>query len=266
MSSGSNIKDFFGLEMNNGRWFNRSANLDSTSFIINESAAKAMHLEDPVGKWIDMWGERGTIVGLVKDFHFQSFHSEIKPLIFRQTSDWFPTMYVKIKGKDSSQAIAAVERIFKQYSPNEVFKYEFLDETFNNLYKTETKTGSMFFLFSLITIIISCLGIFGLATYTAEKRFKEIGIRKVLGASALSIINLLSKDFLKLVFVALIIAIPLSWYFMKNWLNNFAFHVDLDWWVFAMAGLIAIGIALTTVVFQSARAAMSDPVESIRAE
>ncbi|MFK7774142.1 MAG: ABC transporter permease [Saprospiraceae bacterium] len=266
MHTGPNMKDFFGLEMKSGRWFNRSTNLDSTSFVINESAAKAMQLEDPVGKWVDMWGARGTIVGLVKDFHFQSFHSEIKPLIFRQTSDWFPTMYVKTQGEDASLAIAAVEKIFKQHSPNEVFKYEFLDETFNKLYQTETKTGSMFFLFSLIAIIISCLGVFGLATYTAEKRFKEIGIRKVLGASALSIINLLSKDFLKLVFVALIIAIPLAWYFMKNWLNNFAFHVDLDWWVFAMAGLIAIGIALATVVFQSARAAMSDPVESIRSE
>ena len=266
MYTGTNIKDFFSLEMENGRWFNPSAKLDSTSFIINESAAKAMNLENPVGKWIDFWGERGTIVGLVKDFHFQSFHSEIKPLIFRQTTDWFPTMYIKTKGEDASLAIAAVEKIFKQHSPNEVFKYEFLDETFNNLYKSEIKTGSMFFLFSLIAIIISCLGVFGLATYTAEKRFKEIGIRKVLGASALSIVNLLSKDFLKLVFVALIIAIPLARYFMKNWLNNFAFHVELDWWVFAMAGLIAIGIALATVVFQSARAAMSDPVESIRSE
>ncbi len=266
MHTGSNMKDFFGLEMKNGRWFNRSANLDSMSFILNESAAKAMNLDQPVGKWIDMWGERGTIVGLVKDFHFQSFHSEIKPLIFRQTADWFPTMYVKTKGDDAAIAIAAVEKVFKQHSPNEVFKYEFLDETFNNLYKSEMKTGNMFSLFSLIAMIISCLGIFGLATYTAEKRFKEIGIRKVLGASALSIVNLLSKDFLKLVFIALIIAIPLAWYFMKNWLNNFAFHINLDWWVFAVAGLIAIGIALATVVFQSARAAMSDPVESIRSE
>lgn len=266
MHTGTNVKDFFDLEMKNGRWFNQLPHLDSTSFIINESAAKAMNLEDPVGKWIDMWGGRGTIVGLVKDFHFQSFHSDIKPLIFLQTTNWFPTMYVKTDGKNTAQAIAKVESIFKEYTPNEIFKYEFLDETFNNLYQSETKTGSMFFLFSFIAIIISCLGIFGLATYTAEKRFKEIGIRKVLGASAFSIINLLSKDFLKLVFIALLIAIPLAWYFMDNWLNNFAFHVNLDWWVFAIAGLIAIGIALITVVIQSARAALSNPVESIKSE
>lgn len=264
--SGDHLNDFFGLEMVNGRWFNPSAKRDSASIIINQTAAKAMNLENPVGKWVDFWGERGTIVGVVKDFHFQSLHSEIKPLMFNQRADWFPTMYVKTTGENASLAIAATEKIFKEHFPNEIFKYEFLDETFNNLYQSETKTGSMFFLFSLIAIIISCLGIFGLATYTAERRFKEIGIRKVLGASALGIINLLSKDFLKLVFVALVIAIPLAWYFMENWLNNFAFHVNLDWWVFAMAGLIAIGIALATVVFQSARAAMSDPVESIRSE
>lgn len=266
MYAGENFNKFFDLEMKDGRWFNPSARLDSTSFVINEAAAKAMNFDNPIGKWIDFWGERGTIVGVVKDFHFQSLHTEIKPLIFNQRSDYFPTMYVKTSGNDAAQAIAAAEKVFNQHSPNEVFQYEFLDETFNKLYKSETKTGSMFFLFSLIAIIISCLGIFGLATYTAEKRFKEIGIRKVLGASALSIINLLSKDFLKLVFVAMIIAIPLAWYFMKNWLNNFAFHVNLDWWVFAIAGLIAIGIALATVVFQSARAAISNPVESIRSE
>jgi len=134
------------------------------------------------------------------------------------------------------------------------------------MYKKESKTGQMFFLFALIAIIISCLGIFGLATYTAERRFKEIGIRKVLGASSLSIINLLSKDFLKLVLFALVIAIPVAWYFMNNWLDNFAFHIDLDWWVFALSGIAAIVIALLTVGIQSIRAALANPSESIKTE
>ena len=264
--AGSNFKDFFGLEMKEGRWFRKSANRDSTSFIINETAAKAMQLDEPVGKYIDLWGERGTIVGVVKDIYFQSFHEEIKPLLFTQRADWFPIMYVKASGENTAQAIAVAEKIYKEHSPNGIFKHEFLDETFNQLYTKESRAGTVFFLFAMIAIIISCLGVFGLATYTTEKRFKEIGIRKVLGASVISIVQLLTKDFLKLVLFAVVIAVPLAWYFMNGWLDNFAYHINLSWWVFAAACILAIVVALLTVGVQAIRAAVSNPAESIKSE
>jgi putative ABC transport system permease protein len=260
---GYEYKDFFGLELIDGRWF-KPGDSDSSSFLINETAAKALNLKEPVGKWIDFWGERGTIVGVIKDFHFQSFHNDIQQLIFRQNGDWFPTLYVKTTGENTAIAIASAEKVFKAHHPDAIFKYEFLDETYDNLYKTETKTSALFLFFALVAILISCLGIFGLATYTAEKRFKEIGIRKVLGASVYSIVHLLSKDFLKLVFASLIIAIPIAWYFMNSWLSNFAYHIKLDWWVFAVAGLLAVAIAFVTVCLQSFRAALANPVESIK--
>ena len=263
--AGSNFKDFFNLEMQSGRWF-RPGQLDSTSFIINEATAKAMQLDDPVGKWIEFWGTRGTIAGVVKDFHFQSFHNEIQQLIFVQSANYFPTTYVKTTGSDASKAIASAEKIFKQHSPNAVFTHEFLDESYNKLYTNESRVGSLFFLFALIAIIISCVGIFGLATYTAERRFKEIGIRKVLGASVLSIVQLLSKDFLKPVILAIVLAIPIAWYFMNNWLSEFAYRIELDWLGFFLAAILAIVIALLTVGFQSVRAAVSNPAESIKSE
>ncbi|MEM6700526.1 MAG: FtsX-like permease family protein, partial [Bacteroidota bacterium] len=266
MYAGANFQNFFGLELADGRWFREGARLDSASVVINETAAKAMQLDNPVGKWIDFWGNRVTIVGLIKDFHFQSLHNEIKPLIFIQSTDWFPTMYIKSTGENAAKAITATEQIFKQYSPNEVFEYEFLDETFSQLYAKESRAGKLFLLFALIAIIISCLGIFGLATYTAERRFKEISIRKVLGASVSSIVHLLSKDFLQLVIFALVIAVPIAWYFMDGWLSNFAFRIDMDWWVFALSGFVAIVIAFITVGLQSFRAAIANPAENLKNE
>jgi len=260
---GSEYKKFFGLQLVDGRWFN-PGDADSSSFVINETAAKALNLKDPVGKWIDFWGDRGTIVGVIKDFHFQSFHNDIQQLIFRQQGDWFPILSVKTTGQNTAKAIASAEKIFKAHHPNAIFNYEFLDETYDNLYKSETRISSLFLFFAFVAILISCLGIFGLATYTAEKRFKEIGIRKVLGASVYSIVHLLSKDFLKLVFASLVIAIPIAWYFMDSWLSNFAYHIELDWWVFAVAGLLAVAIAFVTVSLQSLRAATANPVESIK--
>jgi len=262
---GEHFKDFFNLTLKEGRWFN-PGRLDSASFVINEATAELLQLDNPVGKWIDFWGSRGTIVGVTKDFHFQSLHKKIEPLIFLQNQNYFPTIYVKTTGEKASQAIASAQTVFKQHQPKAVFKYEFLDDSYNALYKSESRIGQLFMFFAFIAIIISCLGIFGLATYTAEKRFKEIGIRKVLGASVISIVQLLSKDFVKLVIVALIFATPISWYFMSSWLNTFAYRVELDWWIFALAGLGAIVIALLTVGIQSVRAAVANPAESIKSE
>lgn len=261
----SNFKDFFQLEIKDGNWFRPEGN-DTKSLIINEAAAKAMQMENPVGKWVDFWGRRGTIIGVIKDFHFRSLHHNIEPLIFEQNKDWYFNSYVKTTGAKAAEAIAAAEKVYKKHHPNSVFKYKFIDETFDRLYKKESQMSQLFSVFALLTIFISCLGIFGLATYTAERRGKEIGIRKILGASVVSIINLLSIDFLKLVFLSLIIAIPIAWYFMDNWLKDFAFSINISWGVFVLTALLTIVIAYLTIGFQSLRAALMNPAKTLKTE
>ena len=265
MVADSDFKDFFKLELIEGNWFRPEGN-DTKSLIINEAAAAALQMEDPIGKWVDFWGRRGTIIGVVKDFHFRSLHHQIAPLIFEQNKDWYFNSYVKTTGAKASEAIAAAEKVYKKHHPNSVFKYEFIDESFDSLYKQETQMSNMFSVFSLLTIFISCLGIFGLATYTAERRGKEIGIRKVLGASVLNIINLLSLDFLKLVFLSLVIAAPLAWYFMSDWLKDFAFSINIGWGAFLTTALLTILIAYFTIGFQSLRAALVNPANTLKSE
>ncbi|HFA47806.1 MAG TPA: FtsX-like permease family protein [Bacteroidetes bacterium] len=257
---------FFGLELKEGRWF-RPGTIDSASFIINERAVEALGLTDgAVGKWMDFNGVKGTIVGVAKDFHFRSYHHKIEQLIFVQNPKWMWRVNVKTTGGKAAEAIAAAEKIFRKHEPNAIFEYEFLDEAYDQLYKTENRTSNLFLLFAGLAVFISCLGVFGLAAYTAERRTKEIGIRKVLGASVANLVSLLSKDFLKLVALALVIASPIAWYFMENWLENFAFHIEIGWQVFAVAGIIAVGIALLTVSFQSIKVAVANPAESLRSE
>ncbi len=265
MVADSDFKDFFQLELTEGNWFRPEGN-DTKSLIINEAAAKAMQMENPIGKWVDFWGRKGTIIGVVKDFHFRSLHHDIAPLIFEQNKDWYYNTYVKTTGAKAAAAISAAEKVYKKHHPNSVFKYEFIDESFDSLYKQETQMSQLFSVFALLTIFISCLGIFGLATYTAERRGKEIGIRKVLGASILNIVNLLSVDFLKLVFLSLIIATPFAWYFMSDWLNDFAFSINIGWGVFATTALLTIMIAYFTIGFQSLRAALVNPAKTLKSE
>ena len=261
----SDYQQFFGLEIIKGRWFRQEGN-DTKSLIINEKAVEVFQLENPIGKWIDFWGRKGTIVGIVKDFHFRSFHHEIQPLIFEQNKDWYNNTYIKTTGKNAAQAIAAAKEVFRKHHPNSVFEYAFLDKTYDNLYKTETRMSQLFSLFALLTIFISSLGIFCLATYTAEKREKEIGIRKVLGASVANIVNLLSLDFLKLVVIALIIATPIAWYFMNDWLQGFAFSIKISWLVFLSTAFITILIAYFTIGFQSLKAALANPASVLKSD
>lgn len=256
---------FYGLQLQEGRWF-LPGKADSASFIINETAAKYMGLTEPVGKWFDFNGTKGVIVGVAKDFHFKSLHHPIEPLVIWQRPEWHWLLNVKTDGQQTAKAIAAAERVFKKHNPDDLFSYSFLDESYNQLYTSETRSGRLFLLFAGIAVFISCLGIFGLAAYTAERRTKEIGIRKVLGAGVPGIIGLLSKDFLQLVLFALVIATPTAWFFMNRWLQTFAYHVDIEWWVFALAGGLAIGIALLVVGFQSVRAALANPVSALKSE
>jgi putative ABC transport system permease protein len=191
---------------------------------------------------------------------------KIDPAIFYYNPSNYGELYVKTTGKDAPKAIAAAETEWKKYNAGFPFTYSFLDEAFNNLYKTEEQTGLLFNIFSAIAIFISCLGLFGLAAYTAQVRTREIGVRKVLGASVAGIIRLLAADFIKLVLVAIIIATPVSWYVMNRWLEDFAYKVNTGWTIFLASGLIAILIALFTIGFQSVKAALANPVKSLRTE
>jgi putative ABC transport system permease protein len=238
---------------------------DSAHFILNETAVKEAGIQNPIGKRFTLWDTEGTIIGVVKDFHFASLKQRIEPAIF-QYQPGNSLLYVKTSGADAAKALAAVEARWKQYNASLPFTYSFLDDAYDSLYKSEQRTGTLFTLFSVVAILISCLGLFGLATYAAQLRTREIGVRKVLGASVPSIIQLLSKDFLQVVILAIVLATPLAWYVMNRWLADFAYKIAIDWWVFALAGLLAIGISLLTVGYQSIKAALMNPVKSLRSE
>jgi putative ABC transport system permease protein len=238
---------------------------DSAHYILNETAVTNAGIKDPVGKSFSLHDVKGTIIGVVKDFHFASLKKKIEPTIFQYRADnW--KMFIKTTGKDAPAAVEAAKRTWKKYNADFPFEYTFMDEKYNNLYKTEQRSGTLFSVFAGIAIFISCLGLFGLATYTAQVKVKEIGIRKVLGASVLNITTMLSKDFLVLVIVSLVIACPIAWYAMSKWLQDYVYRIHIEWWVFALAGVSAILIAFATISFQAIRAALANPVNSLRSE
>ena len=238
---------------------------DSAHFILNETAVKQAGIKDPIGKSFTLRDTKGTIIGVVKDFNFASLKQSIEPAIFYYDPPGW-RMYIKTTGKDASKAIAATKKVWKEYSSDFPFNYSFLDEDFNKMYQADQRTGSLFNVFAVVAIIISCLGLFGLATYTAQVKTKEIGIRKVLGASISNITNLLAKEFVILVLIAFIIASPMAWFAMNKWLQNFAYRINISWWVLALAGIGALFIALLTVCFQAIKAALANPVKSLRTE
>jgi len=206
------------------------------------------------------------IAGVINDFHLRSLHNKIEPLVLVLAKKQAGNLLIRVSAQNLSAALTYVRKVFEEVNPNQPFKYTFLEQTFADQYQSDERKGGLFLAFSGIAILISCLGLFGLATFTAEQRTKEIGVRKVLGASVASIVTLLSKDFLKLVLIAIIIASPIAWYAMNRWLQDFAYKIDIEWWVFALAGLLAVGIALLTVSFQSVKAALMNPVKSLRSE
>ncbi len=211
---------------------------DSAHFILNETAVKQAGIKDPIGKSFTLWQTRGTIIGVIKDFNYASLRQSVEPAIlyYRPSNS---LMYIKTTGKDASRAIAAAQRVWKEYSPDFPFSYSFLDDDFNKMYQSDQRTGVLFNMFAAVAIIISCLGLFGLATYTAQVKTKEIGIRKVLGASVVSITNLLAKEFLTLVLIAFVVASPIAWLAMNKWLQNYAYRIHISGWVFLITGLIA---------------------------
>ena len=261
-----NFLEVMGMQFVEGKGFTDTP-ADSTNFILNETAIKATGIEEPVvGKRITFHGIKGVIAGVVKDFHFQDMHIKIRPLLMQYDKNWRGKMYVRTTGKDAASALAAVAGIWKKYNPDYDFDYTFLDSAFNDLYKSDVHVGLLFNCFAVVAILISCLGLFGLVTFTAESKVKEIGVRKVLGAGVPHIITLLSKDFLVLVLVAAAIAFPVAWYGLNSFLQGYAYRTDISWWVFAAAGAITLLIAMITVSFKCVQAALANPVKSLRTE
>ncbi len=261
-----NFLQVMGMRLLEGKGFTGSP-ADSANFILNETAIKATGIKEPViGKRLTFQGTKGIIAGVVKDFHFQDMHQKISPLLIQYNKNWRGKMYVKTTAKDAPRALAAAEKVYKEYNAGHTFDYSFLDSQFNDLYKTDIHIGQLFNCFAIITILISCLGLFGLVTFTAESRVKEIGVRKVLGAGVPNIVTLLSKDFLMLVLIAAAIAFPIAWYGLSHFLQGYAYRTNLSWWVFALAGVITLLIAMLTVSFKSVQAALANPVKSLRTE
>ncbi|WP_026632280.1 ABC transporter permease [Dyadobacter alkalitolerans] len=255
-----------GVKLLDGRDFNPQFGTDTSNYLINEAAARKIGYKDPVGKELTMWGKKGKIIGLMKDFHIGSLHVAIEPLIVNlqpKTENWGAALIMTEAGK-TKQAIASVEKVYRQYNPGFPFKYHFADEEFGNLYKAENVVSKLSNYFAFLAIFISCLGLFGLAAFTAEQRTKEIGVRKVLGASVTNLVGMLSMDFVKLVAIAALIAFPIAGYFLQNWLEKYAYRIKMEWWYFVAAGIAALLIALFTVSFQAIKAALMNPVKSLR--
>ena len=258
-----------GLKILQGRDFNlKEYPTDSTAMLLNETAVKKMNLKEPIGQIIKDNNIDWHVVGVIKDFILQSPFQPIDPIVFEGAGKpMFGGIHIKLNNKNSTaQNLKTAEAIFKKYNPAYPFEYKFIDEEYAKKFNDEQRTAKLSGIFAALTIFISCLGLFGLATYMAENRIKEIGVRKVLGASVANITTLLSKDFLKLVIVSIVIATPVAWWAMNKWLQNYPYHVNIKWWVFALSAVLSILIAFVTVSFQAIKAAMANPVKSLRTE
>ena len=261
------------MEMLKGRNFAKDFS-DSASVIVNETTAKQVGWKDPLGKYLVYPGGDGQqfqVIGVVKNFNVQSIRNMVTPFaLFHASSNTNKAnnsyLIVSVRSSNLENTLESLQNKWKSFAPAVPFEYSFLDKDFESLYNTEKRMGTVFGIFTLLSILVACLGLFGLATYTAERRTKEIGVRKVLGASVQGIVLMLSKDFVKLVLVAAIISFPLAWWSMHGWLNNFAYRTPIEWWVFAIAALAALLIALGTTCVQAIKTATANPIESLRTE
>jgi putative ABC transport system permease protein len=255
------------LQIKEGRDFSTEYGTDSANFLVNESMVAKMGYQNPIGKRLSWGNEEGMIIGVLKDFHFYSMHRAIDPMVIRlNEKQKFGTVLVRIEAGKTKEALAELEKLSKVINPKTPFTYQFADEQYARLYNNEQLMSRLANWFAFIAIFISCMGLFGLATFTAEQRTKEIGIRKVLGASVPNIATKLSANFLQPVVIAFFLATPVAWFIMNSWLQDFTYKIDLSWWVFAIAGLLTMSIAVLTISYQSIRAALGNPVKSLRTE
>lgn len=256
------LLELLGIEMKEGRTFSRLFALDKNKVIYNEAAIEMFGLADPVGKIVD--GQE--ILGVVKNFHYQSFHELIKPYSFRLEPQAGTNILVKIRKGTEQKTIGELQKLYQSYNPGLVFNYKFLDQDFQAQYVAEKRVALLSRYFAAMAIIISCLGLFGLASFTIEKRTKEIAIRKVSGSSQFEIVYLLSKDFTEMVIISICLALPISYFMVSHWLENFAYRIELDWLYFVGAGIIALLITWLTVGIQTIRAERINPAKSLATE
>ncbi|HZI26193.1 MAG TPA: FtsX-like permease family protein, partial [Chryseolinea sp.] len=261
-----NLIETFGIEIKEGRTFSRAFHNEGENVILNETAVKVMGLKDPVGKTVKLWGANKQVIGVMKDFHFASLHEKVEPFLFRFDPQFLPTIVVKIKAGEEQATLDALTAFYKEFNPGYTLSYRFTDQIYQQQYTAEMRVASLSRYFAGLAIVISCLGLFGLATFTSERRLKEIGIRKVLGASEIGIIYLLSSDFTKMVLMAIIIALPISYFITAEWLNTFAYRTTIEWWFFVSAGVASLLIAWFTIGMQTFKAAKVNPAKCLRNE
>ncbi len=267
LSTDADFLNTLNLKMKQGRWFISGNKADNRNVILNETAVAQLKIPAPViGHSFTFHGKAGQIIGVVKDFKYQSMHEKVGPLVVFNNPDWFNFITVRIAPKSTSGSVVAIQKTWSKILPDYPLEYDFIDQSFNALYKEDRKTSLLLLVFAGIAIVISSLGLFALAAFTAEQRRKEIGIRKVIGATLASLTALLSKDFVKLVLIAVVIACPISYWAITKWLQSFAYRISIGWEIFAFAGILALLIAVLTISVQTVKAAMANPVRSLRAE
>jgi putative ABC transport system permease protein len=256
------------LQMAEGRDFSKTNPTDSTdAYLINEEAAKEMNMKHPIGQWVQAWQKRGHIIGVLKDFHTQSMHELIKPVLLDvKEGENFGVIIVRTQPGQTQQALESMAKVYKDINPKYPFTYQFVDQEYTKLYSSEQIVAQLSIVFAVVAIAISCLGLLGLVMFSAEQRIKEFGVRKVLGASLGQLTALFARDFLKLVLIAFLIAAPIGWFMMNSWLGGFAYKIEMSWWIFVVAGLGSLLIALLTLSFEAYKAAVANPVKSLRTE
>ena len=266
-SVGYDFVELMNLQVIEGRYFDRRIASDSTAFMVNEIALKQMNMSDPIGKWISAWDKRGPIIGILKDYHASSLHDPIKPLIVDVKEDLnFGLILVKTHPGATIEALSSMEKAFQEFNPDYPLAHSFVDDEYSALYNSEMIINKLSNGFASLAIVISCLGLLGLAISAAASRIKEMGIRKVLGASVSNILTLFSSGFLRLIAAAFLIATPVSWWLLNTWLDGFAYRIQLSWWIFIVTGLITLILALLTIGLQAMKTAVSNPVTALRSE
>ena len=267
-SVGYDFARIMDLEIVEGRGFSRDIEADSMNFMVNEEAVRRMGLKDPIGKEIAIWGsKKGKIIGVLKDYHTSSLHERIDPLVLDISENLnFGTILVRTEAGKTTQALESLAEVCASVNPSFPFLYTFMDQQYAKLYKSEQVVSKLSNVFALLAIVISCMGLLGLAMFSAEQRRKELSIRKILGATAGNIIMKFSRDFLKLVFIAMVISVPIAWVAMNSWLQSFAYRITLTWWMFAAAGITAIVISMLTISAQAVQSALESPLKNLRSE
>jgi len=267
LSVDADFRKVFKLQLKEGRWYDPDNATDRHNYILTETTVAKLGLKKPyIGQYFSVMNDTGIIIGVVKDFHFRNYHQKIDAAVLLNRADLKGNLFIQSAAAKMKQALAKAEATWKKFFPRIPFEYKFMDAEFEKMYRTDTKTAELISIFAGIAIFISCLGLFGLISFVAEQRTKEIGIRKILGATITNITTLLSKDFVKLVIIAIIIASPIAWWAANKWLQTFAYRINISWWMFIEAGAAAIFIALITVSFQAIKAALANPVNSLRTE